>query len=744
MAAVVVAVTGGLIGTSLGLRAALRSRGDSLDPERDARQAQAQEREQTELAEQRLYDARMNLVQRYWEDSDIELLQQGLDEQLPANRRGIDRRGFEWFYWQRKIASGHITLRGHTAEVWGVAFSPDGRRLASASEDRTVKVWDTGSGQETRTLRGHTQSVTSVAFCPDGRRLASASEDRTVKVWDTETGQEPPTLAVPAGSVLGMAGDPALAIPAGSVLGVAFSPDGRWLASAGADGMVRLWDAETGQGLRTLTGHTGVAWSVAFSPDGRRLAAAGWDRTVRLWDAETGQGLRTLRGHTGIIESMAFSPDGRRLAAAGEDRMVRVWDTGTGQEILTLEGHTKPIENVAFSPDGKRLASGAEDRTVRLWDADTGREVSVLRGHTGLVLGVAFSPDGRRLASTGYDQTVRVWDVETGQQLRILKGHTEPIQSVAFSPDGRRIASAGGDRMVKVWDTSTGQETLTLKGHIDVVWSVAFSPDGRRIASAGGDRTVKVWDRTPMTPELLARDDALRLIRFLLERVTSAAELRDRIAGDRTISPETRPTALKLAEDFWAARIRGQVESLVSSSFARLLLRADVFDSLRADPALDPAVRAAALSLAETWPESPGDLNDAAWKLVATPDPPEADSRRGLRLAEATCQLEPDNGAILNTLGVAQYRAGQYEKALTTLKRSNELSGDRQPADLAFLAMTQHRLNQPEVARATLRRLRAVMKEPEIAEVGENQDFLHEAETVILNSPELPEDVFAP
>jgi hypothetical protein len=283
-----------------------------------------------------------------------------------------------------------------------------------------------------------------------------------------------------------------------------------------------------------------------------------------------------------------------------------------------------------------------------------------------------------------------------------------------------------------------------LRGHTEAAWSVAFSPDGQRLASAGADRTVRVWDRTPVTPESLVRDDALRLIRFLLERVASAAELRDRIAGDRTISPETRATALKLAEDFWAARIRGQVESLVSSSFARLLLRADVLDALRADTTLDPAVRAAALALAETWPESPGDLNGVAWTLAAFPDPPEADSRRGLRLAETACQLDPGNWFHFNTLGVAQYRAGQYEKALATLKRSNELSGNRQPSDLAFLAMIQHRLNQAEAARATLERLRTVMEEPDIANVGENRDFLLEAETVILNSPELPENVFAP
>jgi hypothetical protein len=304
------------------------------------------------------------------------------------------------------------------------------------------------------------------------------------------------------------------------------------------------------------------------------------------------------------------------------------------------------------------------------------------------------------------------------------------------------------DGTVKLWDTATGQETLTLKGHNSCVNSVAFSPDGTRLASASRDGTVKLWDSTPMTPESRARDEALGVLRFLLERVASAAELRDRIAGDKSISSETRAAALKLAEDFWAGRVRGQAKFLVSSRFDRLLLRVDVLDSVHTDPACNPEVRAAAVALAKTWPESPGALNDAAWELVRLPNRPEADSRRGLRLAEQACRLEPGNSpsyrAYLNTLGVAQYRTGQYEKAQSTLKRSNELQGNREPADLAFLTMTHHRLNQVEAARATRERLREVMKDPKIASDAENQGFLREVEAVILILPELPEEVFAP
>jgi hypothetical protein len=482
---------------------------------------------------------------------------------------------------------------------------------------------------------------------------------------------------------------------------------------------------------------------VAFSPDGNRIASASDDRTVRVWDATTGQATLTLRVHTGPVWGVAFSPDGSRIASASVDQTVKVWDATTGQETLTLKGHTGPVFGVAFSPDGSRIASASVDQTVKVWDARTGQETLTLKGHTGPVFGVAFSPDGSRIASASYDQTVRVWDARTGQATLTLREHAGPVQGVVFSPDGSRIASASDDRTVRVWDARTGQETLTLKGHTDWVRGVAFSPDGSRMASASGDQTVEIWESAPTTPESLARDDAMRLIRLLVEGAASEAELRDRIAGDKAISERVRTSALNLAAGFWARRIKEQAESLVEALFDKPLFREEVMETLHADRTLIPEIRAAALELARSWTESVERFNAAAWTLVQAPGHPEADTRRALRLAAASCRLRPDSGPELNTLGVAQYRAGQYALALTTLERSNTLNGQKEPADLAFLAMAQYQLGQLDQAQATLERLRGLLDQSPNHTRAMNLGFLREAESLIELDAAFPTDPFA-
>ncbi|RYO77350.1 hypothetical protein DL764_010226 [Monosporascus ibericus] len=312
-----------------------------------------------------------------------------------------------------------LTLTGHGGWVNSVAFSADGSRLASGSEDRTVKVWDAATGACLSTLEGHGDWVNSVAFSADGSRLASGSEDRTVKVWD----------------------------------------------------------AATGAYLSTLTGHGGWVSSVTFSADGSRLASGSNDRTVKVWDAATGACLSTLTGHGDYVLSVAFSADGSRLASGSNDRTVKVWDAATGACLSTLTGHGGLVSSVAFSADGSRLASGSEDSTVKVWDAATGACLSTLPDHGDYVLSVAFSADGNRLASGSKDRTVKVWDAATGACLSTLTGHGDYVRSVAFSADGSRLASGSTDRTVKVWDAATGACLSTFEGHGSLVSSVAFSAD---------------------------------------------------------------------------------------------------------------------------------------------------------------------------------------------------------------------------------------------------------------------------
>ena len=289
------------------------------------------------------------------------------------------------------------TLTGHSDSVNSVAFSPDGKTLASGGKDDTIKIWNLSTGRPTRTLTGHSDEVNSVAFSPDGKTLASGSGDDTIKIWNLSTGRLTRTLTGHSGAVYSLA----------------FSPDGKTLVSGSLDDTIKIWNLSTGRPTRTLTGHSGAVYSLAFSPDGKTLASGGsGDDTIKIWHLSTGQPTRTLTTNSGAVYSLAFSPDGKTLASGGsENGITKIWDLSTGQPTRTLTGNSDEVNSVAFSPDGKTLASANGDKTITIWDLSTGQPTRTLTGNSDSVNSVAFSPDGKTLASGSRDDTIKIWDL---------------------------------------------------------------------------------------------------------------------------------------------------------------------------------------------------------------------------------------------------------------------------------------------------------------------------------------------
>ena len=404
-------------------------------------------------------------------------------------------------------------LVGHSKIVWDVSFSPDGKTIASASADGTIKLWNS-TGENLKTLEGHSNYVNSVSFSPDGKTLASGSSDGTIKLW-TLKGEELMTLEghsdyvrsvsfSPDGQMLAsgsgdgtiklwtLKGEELMTLDDHSnvVSSVSFSPDGQMLASASVDTTIKLWNLQ-GKLLNTLKGHNGFVSAISFSSDGQTIASSGRDTTIKLWNLQ-GENLKTLRGHNGEVHGLSFSPDGQTIDSTGTDTTVRLWKI-QDEELKTLRGHNTDLWSIRFSPDGQTLTSAGSDSTIKLWTLQGGEEMSTLKGHNrGGILDISFSTDGQTLASAGGDTTIKLWNLQ-GEEIRTLEGHSQRVSSISFSPNGKTLASASEDGTIKLWSLD-GEELTTFEGHEGGIWRISFSPDGQILASGGKDGTIKLWD----------------------------------------------------------------------------------------------------------------------------------------------------------------------------------------------------------------------------------------------------------
>jgi WD40 repeat protein/serine/threonine protein kinase len=499
--------------------------------------------EQTARTEDALYVRKLALAHHEWLGFNVRRANELLAE-CP-----VEQRSWEWQYLHRICNDEVLSLKGNKYPVRSVAFSPDGKRIAtgtgrwpidvlsplpSAIEPGEARIWDAETGVEILNLRGHQAAVMGVTFSPDGRFVATASFDQTARMWDAKTGKE---LFV-------------LKSSSSWVHSVAFSPDSSRLASSNA-GAIQIWDTSTGQETLTLSGNADSIFSVAFTPDGRRLVSGGRDSTIKVWDIQSAVGrdvstpLLTIIGPLDV-RRIAISPDGRRIVAGGYNGRVKVFDLVSGAEIVTQYGHPTNVAGVAYSPDGRTIVSTDFEGRVLMWDAETTDHLRVIRGHAGGVYSVAFRSDGRHLATGGADGTVKIWDVTTDQAFRELSPKGGWLRHLAFSPDSRHVAAAGpmssrgqqpfariwnlstpssqqtlmahrkgvtstaftfdgthfvtgsADHTAKIWHVRDGKNVKTLRGHTDTVTTVACSSDGRWIASGSADKTIRVWKVTTL------------------------------------------------------------------------------------------------------------------------------------------------------------------------------------------------------------------------------------------------------
>ncbi len=446
------------------------------------------------------YVARIQLAAAKIDENAFDTARRLLQECLPGKGEP-DLRGWEW--------SRLMHLCHQSQQTWdlkapaeSVAFSPDGLRFVTAAWDGFARVWDAQTGQELLTLKHQGQYIHSAKFSPDGKWIATGSNDSTgfVRIWNSKTG-------APVKSFFGHTD---------AVLSVRFSRDGNLLVTTSYDNTARLWDVASGRELQKFEGHFWWVWNAAFSPDETRLVTASHDGTANVYDIKTGKKIADFTGHRGPVFVAEFSPDGQTIATGGFDHRVLLWkpedQPWTNLQLLAegkqdqspvftaLDSHTSGVRTLEYSSDGRRLLTGSDDNTLKLWNLETKRPLETLRGHDGWIAKCTLSPDGKWALSASHDQHVRLWNLGGYEETRVLGGHVlnghgDVVLNAALSRDGQFAATASRDRTARLWSVKHGTELKTFaEGHSFLSMRAIFSPDGRWLFTAAFDNTVRVWN----------------------------------------------------------------------------------------------------------------------------------------------------------------------------------------------------------------------------------------------------------
>jgi WD40 repeat protein len=545
-------------------------------------------------------------------------------------------------------------MDGHRSWIASVAFSPDGKRIASGSRDNTIRIWNVNTGREERSLSGHTSGVLAVAFSTDGKQIISGSYDSTVRVWDPAIDPE------------------VLERYRTTFTQVVFSPDGKRIAASARRDKIVLIDALSGDDILTLHRYRpNRPWdgTVAFSPDGNRiLAGVGrFGQVVEVWNALTGALEMTLTGHTERVWSAAFSPNGKHIVSGSGDETVKVWNAATGDLERTITGHKHSVNSVTFSPDGRHIISGSEDGTIRIWEASSGTELLTLHRHEERVGKVLVSSDGKLITSCG-SGTIKTWDATTGEELMTLPLQDPEfgIGAVDFSPDGRRIVSGHGNGFIKIWDAGTGMRLIDLCVNAGSgIYSVAFSPDGKSICVGYDGGGIALFESV-----------------------------------EPAVGQEAR-------------RIANSANRLVDELHDEHELYEDVVSRLRDDDTIAEPVRSKALQIANgRLEQDAAELHWHAFLVISSTDVNDVKYREALEKLEKAVSYAPTRLLWLFHLGVAQYRLRAYEDALATMTRAKKMRDDvylePDPIIDGYRAMALQQLGRDTEANAVMQQARSI------------------------------------